>query len=251
MKKIILPLWVFITSLFITCEKENTSSGTFRDSRDDHDYKWIKIGDQVWMAENLAFLPYVYSASNYSRTSPRFYVYDYQGVSVSEAKFTYSYSAYGVLYNWPATMNDFSSSSAIPSGVQGICPSGWHLPSDNEWKQLEIYLGMSQDDVDEEDWRGTDEGSKLKEMGRDHWASPNQGADNSSGFTALPGGLRVGSNDFSDSGLQGYWWSATVNEINDDLGHYPWVRSLGSDHEDVNRYTFYESFGLSVRCVRD
>ena len=70
---------------------------------------------------------------------------------------------------------------------EGACPDGWHLPSDAEWKELEMHLGMSQEEADNEGWRGTDEGNKLKESGNTHWYS-STGATNSSGFTALPGG---------------------------------------------------------------
>jgi uncharacterized protein (TIGR02145 family) len=75
-------------------------------------------------------------------------------------------------------------------GVQGVCPDGWHLPADAEWKVLEMFLGMSQADADKYDWRGSDEGGQLKELGFTDWSVPNTGASNSSGFTAVPGGFR-------------------------------------------------------------
>jgi len=68
---------------------------------------------------------------------------------------------YGRLYNWETMMNGEESSDEVPSGVQGICPDGWHVPSDNEWKILEMYLGISQSEVDQIGWRGTDEGGKI------------------------------------------------------------------------------------------
>ncbi|MBA7584634.1 hypothetical protein ES708_26591 [subsurface metagenome] len=99
------------------------------------------------MVENLAFLPRVGPSSLFSETDPHYYVYDYQGSHVSEAKLTSNYQTYGVLYNWPAALN--------------ACPTGWHLPSDEEWKQLEMYLGMSQSEAENTGWRGTDEGGKV------------------------------------------------------------------------------------------
>src|SRR4030042_2170348 len=72
-------------------------------------------------------------------------------------------STWGLLYTWAAVMNDAEASDSIPSGVQGVCPDGWHLPSDAEWKELEIYLGMSQVEADGTGWGGTNEGGKRKE----------------------------------------------------------------------------------------
>ena len=100
------------------------------------------------------------------------------------------WDTYGALYTWAAVMNGEASSNNNPSGVQGVCPDGWHLPSDTAWKELEMYLGMSQAQADGTFIRGTDEGGKMKETGTTHWNSPNTGATNSSGFTALPGGYR-------------------------------------------------------------
>ncbi len=148
---------------FTTNSGSGGETGTFTDSRDGHEYNWIKICNQVWMAENLTYLPSVSPSSAGSYTDPYYYVYGYQGNSVSEAKATSNYATYGVLYNWPATMAGASSSSTNPCGVQGVCPDGWHLPSDAEWIELEMHLGMSQADADNEGWRGTDEGGKLKE----------------------------------------------------------------------------------------
>jgi len=77
---------------------------------------------------------------------------------------------YGALYTWAAMMNGAASSNNNPSGVQGVCPDGWHIPSDTAWKELEMYLGMSQVEADKTvGWRGTDEGGKLKEIGTIHW----------------------------------------------------------------------------------
>src|ERR1051325_11630044 len=101
-------------------------------------------------------------------------------------------------------MNGASNNDSVPSGVQGICPAGWHLPSDAEWKLLEMNLGMSQAETDTTEWRGTTEGGKLKEAGTFHWSVPNTGATDSSGFGALPGGLRFSNGWFSDKGKLGY-----------------------------------------------
>jgi len=114
--------------------------GNFTDSRDSRVYKTIQIGTQTWMAENLAYLPSVSPPGPGSFTVPYYYVYSYSGNDVNAAKATSYYNKYGVLYNWPAAMNGAASSNANPSGVQGCCPQGWHLPSLDEWRVLENYL---------------------------------------------------------------------------------------------------------------
>jgi uncharacterized protein (TIGR02145 family) len=155
-------------------------------------YKVVKIGSQIWMAENLKTTHYSdgtiiplledsVSWINLDYTS-KAYCYYNNRVEYSDI--------YGALYNWAAAMNGTSSSNLNPSGVQGVCPDGWHLPSDSEWKELEMYLGMSQIEANKSGNRGTVEGGKLKSSGYTYWESPNTGATNSSGFTALPSGTQ-------------------------------------------------------------
>ena len=223
---------------FATNSGSGGETGSFTDTRDSHEYLWVKIGNQVWMAENLAYLPSVSPSSDGSYTDPYYYVYGYQGSSVSEAKATSNYTTYGVLYNWPAAMAGASSSSANPSGVQGVCPDGWHLPSDVEWTELTDYLG------------GTSvAGGKLKETGTTHWNSPNTGATNSSGFTALPGSGRYTNGPFTSLGRYATFWSATEYEYD---SSYAWSRRLYYTTSDVTRYANYRKYyGFSVRCTKD
>jgi len=219
---------------------------TLTDSRDGNTYPTVQIDRQCWMAKNLAYLPSVVGSSTSSQSLPYYYVYGYNGTSVTDAKTTSIYSTYGVLYNWQAAMAGSASSSASPSGVQGICPTGWHLPSDAEWKTLELFLGMTQAQADAVGWRGTDEGGKLKETGTTHWDSPNTGATNSSGFTALPGGCRNGNGAFNHIGRIGSWWSSTEVYTWD-----AWSRRLDSNESNVYRYYATKNLGYSVRCLRD
>jgi len=211
-----------------------TSTDTFTDPRDGNVYKAVTIGAQTWMAENMKYLPSVVGPSTGSKTKPYYYVYGYNGTSVTDAKLTANYTTYGVLYNWPAAMNGATSSMTNSSGVQGVCPTGWHLPSDAEWTALTDYLG------------GTNvAGGKLKETGTTHWIMTNGLVTNETGFTALPGGYRVNSG-FIDIGGAGNWWSAT--EDSTDLA---WARSIGHFYNSVGRYTSKKEYGFSVRCVRD
>jgi uncharacterized protein (TIGR02145 family) len=145
---------------------------------------------------------------------------------------TVNRDTYGGLYNWAAAMNGASSSSANPSGVQGVCPDGWHLPSDAEWTELTDYLGGA----------GV-AGGKMKEAGTAHWFSPNTGATNSSGFNALPGG-----GTFDEVGRVAFFWTAT-----EDVVSGPWSRGLFNNSADVSQYNFseWQMAGFSVRCVKD
>ncbi|MCP4089278.1 MAG: hypothetical protein GY746_05755, partial [Gammaproteobacteria bacterium] len=205
------------------------------DSRDSKSYSTVQIGTQCWMAENLAYLPSVSPSSGGSNTIPYYYVYDYQGTIVSAAKATSNYQTYGVLYNWPAAIAGEASSNSVPSGVQGICPDGWYLPSDAEWTLLTDYLGGS-----------SIAGGKMKETGYSHWNSPNAGATNSSGFTARPGGKRNNAGVFSGIGGDTYSWSST--EITTD---YAWSWLLAYDNSIVRHSYSNKRSGFSVRCLRD
>ena len=215
--------------------EEEETSGTFVDERDNREYSWVKIGEQIWMAENLKYLPSVVGPGTGFNSEAYCYVYGYDGTSISAAKATENYATYGVLYNWTAAMNGAESSDANPSGVQGICPDGWHLPSDAEWTELTDYLGEI-----------SVAGGKLKETGTTHWQSPNAGANNESGFTALPGGSRNDFGGFHNISYYGYWWSST--EIN---SNNAWRRYLSYDYSNVNRDYNNKSLGFSVRCLRD
>jgi len=211
-------------------------------------YKTVKIGEQIWMAENLKVthfadglpIPLVEGSSEWAAlgTSAKAYCY-YNNSDLSGEK-------YGALYTWPAAVNGTSPSNSNPSGIQGVCPDGWHLPSDAEWKELEIILGMSQADADAEDWRGTDEGGKLKEAGYANWIQPNTGATNETGFTALPGGDRPNTGEFEYEGqMFGIW---TSSEYDTTHGR---DRRLFYDNAGIRRGSGGKGRGFSVRCVKD
>ena len=216
-------------------------------------YKTIKIGNQWWMAENLRVTHYYYG-TEIPLVSDNVVWANLLDNATDDAYSYYDNSNtigdnYGALYTWAAAMGDDAvSSSSNPSGVQGVCPTGWHLPSDEEWKQLEMYLGMGQADADATNWRGTHVGDKLKETGTSHWVSPNTGATNEYGFFALPGGGRSATDgSFIALATKGYWWSATESS-----SIYGWNRHLANDNSGVYRYDyFYKSNGFSVRCVKD
>ena len=233
---------------------------TFTDPRDGNLYRIVQIGDQVWMKENLRYLPQVSPSSEGSRADPHYYVYGYEGTSVSEAKATDNYQNYGVLYNWPAAMDGEGSSSANPSGVQGVCPAGWHLPSDSEWTQLTDYVASQGYSNEQDNPNGA--GRALKScrqvdspLGGDcdtsehpRWNShsTHYGIDKF-GFSALPGGCRHDEYSFRFVGDYGYWWSSTEFLLS--AARTPGMRY---DTGYVSLYLILvKEYGFSVRCVRD
>jgi len=213
-----------------------TYNGTITDYNG-NTYWTIVIGSQTWMAENLKVthysngteIPLIESPSSWNALGVTDKAYCFYENSL------FNRDIYGALYTWAAAMNGAGSSTANPSGVQGVCPSGWHLPSDSEWIELTNYLGGS-----------NIAGGKLKETGTTHWNSPNTGATNESGFTALPGGLRYGSGTFTDVGFGTDFWTASDIE-----GTNAWIRNILYDRAVVNRVGNYMGSGVSVRCVRD
>lgn len=175
------------------------AQNTFTDTRDGNTYKTTAIGNQLWMAENLRFLPSVTRPGTGSQTLPYYYVLGYDSTDVNTAKTLDNYNTFGVLYNWVAAMAGSASSSSNPSEVQGACPTGWHLPSEAEWNQLTTYLGGI-----------SVAGGKLKETETTHWATPNAGATDEYNFTALPGLWRDTDGSFSRYvGNYGSWWTST------------------------------------------
>jgi uncharacterized protein (TIGR02145 family) len=214
-------------------------TGTMTDI-DGNVYQTIKIGNQWWMAENLKVthyrngdaIPNVTSDSQWENFSSGAYcAYDNDNDHVA---------TYGLLYNWYAVDDS-----------RNIAPEGWHVPTDAEWKALEMHLGMSQSEADDTGTRGTDEGGKLKETGTTHWNSPNTGATNSSGFTALPGGKRgnrATSGRFAGFGDYAIYWTATIYQ---GTWTYAWYRVLPYDKSEVFRTNLSRELGFSVRLVKD
>jgi len=198
-------------------------------------YQTVLIGGQCWMAENL-------KVTHYRNGDPIPNVTDVaEWIDLSTGAYCDYYNdpanvpTYGRLYNWYAVDDS-----------RNIAPEGWHLPSDAEWKQLEMYLGMSQAEADSTLFRGTDEGGKLKEAGYAHWIPPNEGATNESGFTALPGGFRDYDGSFYCMGITAFFWSSTEFSSGS-----AWIRGLYYNLSPVNRYYSPKHYGLSVRCVKD
>jgi uncharacterized protein (TIGR02145 family) len=205
----------------------------FVDERNGHVYPTVRIGEQCWMAANLDFGQQIPSSEIPSdNASPEKYCYDDDGANCE---------AYGGLYYWEEMMQ-----YNFTEGSQGVCPDGWHIPSDEEWKILEMELGMTREQADAIMTRGTNEGGKLKAPGTDLWDEPNAGATNESGFTALPAGFYENGNYSLIRGATVYWTSST--EVDTTF----WFRMLTKDIETVIRQkSTSESRAVSVRCLKD
>ena len=230
MKPTSLIIFLIVLFTIFACEKDPTSSKddeTITDI-DENVYKTVTIGDQVWLAENLKVthfrngdaIPNVTDSAEWSDVNTGAYCNYNNDTAIA--------NIYGKLYNLYAINDD-----------RGLAPEGWHIPTDEAWTTLTDYLGGN----------GI-AGGKLKETGFEHWNSPNIGASNESGFTALPGGQRDG--DWNFNGL-----NSTALFCTKPLG-----TNLESNPRYVDRYSSgitrtqwsgYGSFehGLSVRCVKD
>lgn len=222
---------------------------TFEDPRDGNEYDAMMIGDQCWMVENLRYLPAVVPGTATSATAWYYYVFDHMGLDVAAAMAEPNYATYGVLYNWPAAMQGATGSTTNPSGVQGVCPAGWHLPSDDEVKQLEQHLGMSGSQANALGYRGTQgQGSRLA------GTAPLWDADalvahalfGATGFNGLPGSVKTLSSFSNTLGEQFAMWTATDHgEPN------AWYRGLHYTQTGVLRNNIERQYGMSVRCVCD
>lgn len=211
--------------------KTNHELDNFTDSRDNITYKIVKIGNNWWMAENLAYLPRLTVPSTGSNTEAYNYVYDQTSCGcMGKARANENYKMYGTLYNW--------------TSAQNICPEGWHLPTDEEWENLAEYisndnLGFTQT---EGNWEHV--GYHLKST--ESWGNDGNGIDDY-GFSVLPGGFRdANAKEFLGKTYEGYFWTSTEIE-----GEKAAARMVNSDDSVFYRSAFSKGSGFSVRCIKD
>ncbi len=201
-------------------------------------YTSVKIGSQIWMAENLKVIhyrngdPIPYVPDDYDwewliRSAGDAYC-DCDGNSIKSV-------TYGRIYNGYAV-----------SDSRKIAPSGWHIPTDDEWKELEIFLGMSQESVDSVLFRGSDEGGKLKVTGTLHWKSPNTGATDEYGFAALGAGGRNSYSVYRIYREEGWFWA-----YKEGAEKPYWNRRLRFDEARISRSAGFGRSGYSIRCIKD
>jgi len=219
---------------------------------DGNSYDAVQIGDQVWMAENLRTTKYadgttipVGGASSSTTTAYR-YAPGYNDATEEENML--NVPRYGYLYNWPAVMHGESSSVSNPSGVQGICPDGWHVPSDAEWTQLINYMKTKPM------YMASGNSSHLAKALATTWGwesssetdavGNNPSTNNATGFSAPPAGISYG--DYYGMGVEAFFWS--TRESTDEDAYY---RYLLDEDATVLKNDNSKYFAFSVRCIRD
>jgi uncharacterized protein (TIGR02145 family) len=209
----------------------------FTDSRDNEQYRAVKIGSQIWMAENLRAIAYQNDELILDGSSIGDYSED------TEPKFWFAYNdnlsnveIYGRLYTWHATVDS-----------RDISPKGWHIPSDTEWNILQVSLGMSPENTSLVCEYGNDIAARLKEVGTEHWDSPNLGATDDYDFSALPAGYRSRINKtYAYKGEYACFWSDTEKDE-----EHAWYRHLYTDKISICRTYNLKNYGFSVRCIKD
>ena len=201
-------------------------------------YKTIQIGNQEWMAENLKTKK-LNNGSDITvyENGVSWSLLNTEGVCWYENNKAIFGDMYGAYYNW----------YTVNTGI--LCPAGWHVPDEEDWKELKMALGMTEEQADLAfGFAGSTEGDKIKESGTFNWISESTPSTNESGFTALPGGLRsVGPADFLSEGLVANWWSSTEY-----FGINAWSHGVGYSDSRIYRSNMYsKSYGLNVRCVKN
>jgi len=195
LKKIKILLFLYLTGITSLISQTFES---FEDTRDSIKYKTVVVGKQTWMAENLKF------------KIDNSWTYENKPENVNK---------FGRLYSWDA--------AAI------ACPSGWHLPSDTEWKELEKYLGMADIELDKNDkWRGTNQGALLI-------------SDTTLGCKMVMGGYRNPPSNYNLIDSQAFFWTSTLQY------ELPWTRQIYSKSSQIFRKTRPKSWAFSVRCIKD
>jgi len=228
----LIPLFIFF---LLSCEKKENkvvseTTGTITDV-DGNIYATVKIGSQWWMTENLKVTSYndgtkvrkIVSLEN-----------DSIWAQLDSAAFCIKDERFGLLYNW-FTVSD----------TRNIAPKGWHVPTDDDWKKLEVELGMSVSESNNTAWRGTTEAEKLIIKSSVGWSLPEHFGSNSSGFTALPGGCRVFDGKFQASSNSAFWWTSSTNK------EQVYYRNIDSKMRTIFRHFTYKQYGFSIRCVKD
>lgn len=229
MKNLKLSLSLFLLCLvFATCKKDQVTTMPTVTDVDGNVYHTVKIGTQTWMVENL-------KTTKFNDGSPIPPITDNTLWKNALGPGYCSYNndnlykiTYGALYNW----------HAVGTGI--LAPKGWHVPTDEDWTTLENTLGGA-----------LKAGAKLKEMGINHWVSPNSSATNSSGFTALPGGYRgtyLNSVAYLHVGDEAMWWTSTLDGVNSTSAVF---RDLYANSDEVFKDVLLKHYGLSVRCIKD
>jgi len=258
--KILLLLASVSLLLIVSCDKEEeTKPAPIENNQNDDDssnitygsisdidgntYKTVVIGTQTWIVENLKVTKYNDGTTIPNVTDNTEWANLTTGAYCNYDNDQSNVAIYGALYNWYAVE------------TEKLCPTGWHVPTDAEWTQMENYLADNGYNYDDTTGGGRDKIAKAlaSSSGWNSYTGTGTVGNtdypakrNASGFTALPGGYRGSNGAFCGIGTNGYWWSATDGNVT-----YAWFRFMIYSYSNVSRFSFYKEVGLSVRCVRD
>jgi uncharacterized protein (TIGR02145 family) len=225
---------ILVGFLLVGCSSEGVVTDI-----DGNEYRTVKIGSQWWMAENLIVTRYQNGDTIPNAADPDEWCNLSSGAYSIVEDNPENIPLYGLHYNWYAAIDP-----------RGICPEGWHVPSDQDWMALERYLGLSQEDLERYGWRGTDGGMRLMDPNPEIWATPLVEASDEFGFSARPGGGRT-----SDCIYEGIFlyqnehiamWSA--DEYSEYWGIF---RVIEHDQPGIKRNHYNKGNGFSIRCVKD
>ncbi len=236
---LVLMIFIFIcnTQFCFSKQIEKKSPGdtiptTVKDV-EGHVYHTIKIGNQVWLQENLRTKKYRNGKSISKNITKAQWTADKTGACSVYDNDSIKENAFGLLYNWYAVANP-----------AGLCPTGWHVAKDSEWNQMVKYLDDYADTTEQKRVQSEVAGGQLKEIGITHWASPNTGATGTANFLGFAGGNKSGDGKCNDVGAYGYWWTATSSSAAEAYG-----RLLSYFNGNIDRFKTSKNLGFSVRCI--
>ncbi len=193
-----------------------------------HAYGVVQMGNQCWFSENCRHLPSVAPPSAQEYTVPHAFVLDYNGTDVAQAMATDAYATYGALYNFVAVTE------------WDLCPSGWHTATDQDWFEMEAYMGIQEAELNTLGWRGEAQGDQLKD-------SLNWNGTDNYGMGFLPGGQTFSNDAFGNEGTAVHIWVAT--EYTFTKG---WYRALSTGSDGLFRSNnVSKTLGGYTRCVAD
>ena len=208
---------------------ETDDSGMFTDARDGNEYKWVRIGDQIWMAENMKYFPSITPLHYFSKTDLCYYVLNYMGSDINEAKQTSEYLDYGVLYNFISAQN--------------CCPEGWRLATDLDWEKLAEFISIDNGGYNKDDGNWEMVGGHLKSTYG--WPGEGNGTDDY-GFCALCAGEILDSSEFLYLKTACYFWTYTAAG-----GDQAYFRFMGLGNSMLIHNTKLKSYGFSARCIKN
>lgn len=231
-----LYLFLVISFVAISCKKEETEKRFIERSTvtdiEGTIYQTVKIGNQWWMAENLkvgkfrdgSAIPYILGTASNTLWA------EAEGPARTYAQDTLR----GFLYNFDVVEDE-----------RGIAPEGWRVPTDEDWKILESYIGMESAEVNATAWRGTFEGALLASKNSVGWGLGDMFGQDEYGFNAIPAGCRIQDGRRNVSGEVAFWWTSSTND------DQAWYRYMDTNDERIFRQHIYKSYGMSIRCIKE